>query len=277
MTADRPPPRAAQAVAQGDLPQRVVLALDDATGSETLLAVGCRLAAGLGARLTGLHVHDSLLLDLARAGAGRELGAFSGGPRKLERRELQLAMELQAGSLQQRLVEAAEKAGVPWSFRVVRGRVHQELRAACGARDLLILGRGRRGRRLGGSARRLVTEGQGPVLVVGARSGARARTVVAPRSAQDAEPLVLAAAQVAERLGTVLEVLLPAGSEELELRLRELLARPRLTVRLRAQPEPDLDALIAALADEAADLVVVALGRSPAGPDAHPGADADRR
>jgi hypothetical protein len=241
---------------------RIVVALDEAPASASLLAFACRLAAATGARLTGLFVEDAELLELAGSGLARELGSYSGAERSLSPRELERAMELRAGAAQQLLADAARRAGIGWSFRLLRGRVHRELLSASGPGDLLILGRGRGRGRLGGAVRRLVQEEHGPLLILGAEPREEARLVVVHSGDEDAEPAVLAAAHLAEALGSALEVLLPAGSETLEPRLRELLAGSRFPVRLRPLARPDVDALFATLAPDEADLLVL----TPGGP-----------
>ncbi|HVS15135.1 MAG TPA: universal stress protein [Thermoanaerobaculia bacterium] len=252
MTAEDPPfPRR---------PERIMVALDEAPTSERVLAFACRLAAATGARLTGLFVEDSQLLELAGSGLARELGSYSGAARSLSASGLERALETQAGAVQQRLQEAARRAGVRWSFRMLRGPIHRELLSASGPEDLLILGRGRRRRGLGAAVRRLVEEGRGSILVLGPELTPESRSVVVQAATEDAEPAILAAADLAATLGGALEVLLPAGGELREPRLRELLAGRRLALHVRTLARLDVDAIFSEHGPRDADLLVLPPG-----------------
>jgi nucleotide-binding universal stress UspA family protein len=147
---------------QGKSIRRILVALDASPHSLAALQVAVELAEQLGAEVEGLFVEDINLLNLSDLPMARELVAYATHARRLDRIRMAEQLQLQARMAHRALEEAAEKAQVRWSFRVVRGIIAVELLAAAEEMDLILLGR------TGWSNRRRVGS---TALAVAARSG----------------------------------------------------------------------------------------------------------
>lgn len=143
--------------------ERILVALDASPASFAALEAAAELAADFGAELVGLFVEDVNLLRIAEISFTQEVGFFSATSRRLEIRHVQRQFRSQASRAEQALRQAAEQAGVNWSFRVVRGVIAAELLTAASDTDLVIMGRmgwSARGRkRLGSTARAMLSQG----------------------------------------------------------------------------------------------------------------------
>jgi len=150
--------------------RRILVALDASPHSLAALDAAVALASELDAEVVGLFVEDAELLRLAGLPFVRELGLYSAMSRPLEALDVELQLRARARRAEQALAAMAERAHVPWSFRVVRGAIAAELLAAAAEADLISLGRVgwsvAGGRRLGSTTRAVLAQVSGPALVV---------------------------------------------------------------------------------------------------------------
>ena len=119
---------------------RILVALDASIHSLAGLDAGVALATKLEADILGVYVEDINLLRLAEMPFAKELGQYSARPRKLDTGQLERQLRIHADRARLALIEAAESAGLNWSFRVVRGSVPAELIGAMQETDLIIIG-----------------------------------------------------------------------------------------------------------------------------------------
>ncbi|HEV2386088.1 MAG TPA: universal stress protein [Candidatus Acidoferrales bacterium] len=119
----------------------VVVALDASSQSVAALEAAADLAAWLGTELAGLFVEDVGLLRLAASPAATEILYLSAQAQPLDLARMERILRAQAEQARQALARVAERAGVPWTFRVVRGEVSAEVLMAAAEADLLSLGR----------------------------------------------------------------------------------------------------------------------------------------
>lgn len=234
----------------------ILVALDESPESQNLLVVASHLATCTGARLTGLYVEDTLLLELARSPLARELGSFTGSVRTLAYPDLERRFRTQATSVQRRLLEAAEGTGVRSSFRIMRGRVVRELVTVAESGELLVLGRGRHRRRLGSAAEGLVDEARGPLLLIGQGQRIGDRVLVVHEERRH-EKAVRLAADLASGLGSALEILTVDGDADRAEHLRELVGRSVASLRIHTAGELDPETVLRELAPGPGDLLVV--------------------
>ncbi|HKJ09074.1 MAG TPA: hypothetical protein VKA76_08305 [Gammaproteobacteria bacterium] len=135
--------------------ERLVLALDSAIDDGQRLRLAARLAARLEVELSGLFVEDIALHRLADLPIAIEVSLLAAQSRTLASSELERRLRVQAARLEAALGAAAQAAGVPWSFRALRGRPIREALTSATERDLvLVAGAGRypltgRGRAVG--------------------------------------------------------------------------------------------------------------------------------
>lgn len=204
--------------------RRIVVALDASLDSLAALEASAELAAALGAELAGLFIEDATLFRLAEHPAVFEIDFLSGRQRRLLRRQLERQLRVQAERARTLLARAAERRGVAWSFRSLRGSVAEELEQDASQGDLIVLGAvGRSLRRAPGSTvRALLVRGTGPVMVL--RRGVRLGPVVhVVHDGSDAgwRALELAASLIRGRAARLSVFLL--GSQRDRTRLREAL------------------------------------------------------
>ncbi len=138
--------------------RRILVALDASASSLAALEVAAGLAACLRSELAGLFVEDDDLMNLAELPFAREFSLPGGTARPLDPARMKQELEQQAAAARRALQAEAQRRRLSWDFRVVRGRVENELRAAAAAADLICVGQGMRPMtrraRLGGTARR---------------------------------------------------------------------------------------------------------------------------
>lgn len=120
---------------------RVLVALDASPHSRAALKAAAELAADLQAELLGMFIEDINLLRLAQLPCAREVAYATRGIRAVDSQRLERTLRTQAAQLEHMLATVAQGRNVPWSFRVSRGHVAQELLAAAEDGDVLVLGR----------------------------------------------------------------------------------------------------------------------------------------
>jgi nucleotide-binding universal stress UspA family protein len=119
---------------------RILVAVDASWRDLTTLEPLVGLAGDLPAELLGLFIEDVNLLRLAALPIAREVTYGLGGERKLDLAGVERQLRWQAEQLRQIFASAAERARLPWSFRVVRGQLSSELVQAARDADLLVFG-----------------------------------------------------------------------------------------------------------------------------------------
>ncbi|HXG28370.1 MAG TPA: hypothetical protein VNJ47_05920 [Nevskiales bacterium] len=120
--------------------RRILMALDASSRGRLALDLVLELVKGAQVELQGLFVEDINLLRLAALPFAREISRTSTAARPLEPQRLEQLLRYQAENVEKLLAECAGRAGLPWSFRVVRGRFPRELEALAGGFDLCIVG-----------------------------------------------------------------------------------------------------------------------------------------
>jgi len=121
--------------------RRILTVVDATDRGRSALSLALELTAGSEAELQGLFVEDLNLLRLAGLPVAWEITVSSAIRRRLELERLERALREQAAQVQKDLAQYAGRAGVTWSFRVVRGHLSQELSTLVGGFDLCIVGR----------------------------------------------------------------------------------------------------------------------------------------
>lgn len=208
------------------------------------------------AEIAGLFLEDADLFRLAELPFTREISRLTSHERPLTGVELERQVRVQALQAERILRHTAERAGLRWSFKKMRGRVATAIEAALDM-DLLLLGAARRtmastaGLHAPGRSRAPTKERRPPLAVV------------FDASDKAIQALSLAAA-LAESSARMLDVLLVAESPEaaapLESQLDELL--PEGHAALRRIPTRSPDILIEAFRHGAPALLVIATSES---------------
>jgi nucleotide-binding universal stress UspA family protein len=121
--------------------RRILVALDASAQSLAALNAAVTLAAGLGADLEGLFVEDINLMRIAMLPVARRVLYPSGTEETLDSSRMEREMRLLARQAQESLAAMAERSGIRWSFRVVRGKVTVEILSAASDSDLLTVGK----------------------------------------------------------------------------------------------------------------------------------------
>lgn len=246
------------------LVSRILVALDSGTNVSTGLDVAAELAARLRAELQGLFVEDGDLLQVAALPFTTQVNLSTGGSQPLESADLELQMARLASAARRRMSAAAERGHVPWSFRIVRGRIAQEIAAAAETVDLVIveggLHRAPAQARLGLSARTTIQNLRRPVLVL--RAGRRLTGPVAV--VFDGTEIGEKALQLADMLtpdNNALTILFPQTDPEnrkaLEARARELLGSAGNAAHFRTLRAASLAALCEAAHGQNSGLLVL--------------------
>jgi nucleotide-binding universal stress UspA family protein len=191
------------------------------------MKAAAELAAELHAELRGLFVEDINLLRLAELPGAEEVVSASGSTRALDSTGLQRALHAQAQEVRRALAAVAEETRVPWSFRVARGRVVQELLAAGYEADLLVLGRAGRSpaRRtaFGSTARAVAATASGTVIIIEQSVRWRQPVLVLFDGSKSSERALATAARLAHVDATNLIVLIPSNDPHVCRRIQEQL------------------------------------------------------
>ncbi|HXZ51241.1 MAG TPA: universal stress protein [Burkholderiales bacterium] len=120
--------------------KRVVVGIDPRPQDRVALEAAAQLAGRLQAELVGLFVEDIDLLRLAALPFAREIGFPSATARALDIEAMERSLRALADDIQRTMAAIAARAPVPWSFRVTRGALMRELRAAAAPGDIVVTG-----------------------------------------------------------------------------------------------------------------------------------------
>lgn len=134
----------------GFIVRRIVVALDSSAHSRAALVVAVELARRLDAQIEGLYVEDIDLVNLAGLPFGNVVDLATGRAAPFDTPALEAQMRAEIARARRALADAAGRARLTASFRVVRGRLETEVVVAAGEADLLILGAAGMGLRPGG-------------------------------------------------------------------------------------------------------------------------------
>jgi nucleotide-binding universal stress UspA family protein len=182
--------------------RRIVVGLDAGPRGRAALEAAAQLAARMQAELVGLFVEDIDLLHLAGLPFAREVGYPSAALRRLDVAAMERALRATALEVQRTLAAVAGRAPLSWSFRIARGAVRTELRAAAAEGDI--------------------------VVTCALRVTPRAPLAVLCTAATPPEQAVPAAAALADAFGGAVEIVFLDGegeaAEAWRRRARELLA-----------------------------------------------------
>lgn len=245
--------------------RRILVALDASAHSLAALDAAVELAARLEAELLGLFVEDVELLSLAECPYARELLYPSAKEAPLSRATMEARLRAQSERAREALGNAAGRSHVPWTFRIVRGRVTPEILAAAAEADLLAMGKIGWSFgplvRLGSSALAVVTSAI-PVLLVSEQGlPPNVKLVVYYEGSIAAQRSLLAALQLAKAKQNIITVLLAAGDGDRALKMRDevnaLLKGKEIEVRYREiDPDDEMSLFRALKAEQPGSLVL---------------------
>jgi nucleotide-binding universal stress UspA family protein len=244
---------------------RILVALDASPHSREALELAVNLAADLSAEVEGVFIEDATALRAAKLPFAQEVRSYQRGPQSLSDRRIERQMRRQAERAEDMLWRHAEHADVPYSFRVLRGKVAEELMAAAEASDLLALGKTSTAssrRRLGSSAQAIVTKASTPVLVVRRVLRMPLPVLIYYDGSETADAALQLAVRLARRVPNLpLKVLLPddasTDTEALRERVRDLCADATSLVQIRALTPLEASRLAPTALKEDSGLVVL--------------------
>lgn len=148
---------------------RVLILLDGSRHSLSALEAAGEFAFARNAEVLGIYVEEVNLLRSAGYGFAREVGATSGLARPLDSAALEARMQALAEQAKRALEAVMARRGLVQALKLCRGRVAEEVLNLVGPGDLLVMGRvgwsGSHGARLGSTARTLLRQAPGDVLL----------------------------------------------------------------------------------------------------------------
>jgi nucleotide-binding universal stress UspA family protein len=254
--------------------RRILVALDASSHSLAALGAAADLAAALEAELDGLFVEDINLIRLAELPLAREV-RHTASLEELDPRRMERALAAQATEARQALATAAGYAHVPWSFRVVRGDVAQEVLAAASQFDLVSLGKQGRSKhpraRLGSTALRLAAGAPGALLLVEHGVPLWRPVLVLYDGSEGSHQALDAAARLAPASGGPFTVLVladaPDAAAQLEHEAAHRIEARKVHARFHSLHAADLHEVLRAVQSEGCGLVMLS-ARSPLFPEA---------
>lgn len=150
--------------------RRILVALDASPASLEGLKTAAELAERLNAELFGLFVEDIDLLRAVELPFAQEIGYLSQVGRRLEPSRLEQQLRGQAEQIRRALAAAADRRGLTWNFRTIRGPVARELISAGTEADLIVMGRSGRSflgsRRVGSAVRAVIAQRRGLTMIL---------------------------------------------------------------------------------------------------------------
>lgn len=147
----------------------MLILLDGSRPSLAALHAAAEIAVARNADVLGIFVEEVNLLRSAGYGFAREVGGSSGLVRPLQTEALEARMQMLAEQARRALEQVMASRGLVQALKLCRGRVVEEVLNLVGPDDLVVMGRvgwsGIPGARLGSSARILVRQVPGDVLL----------------------------------------------------------------------------------------------------------------
>lgn len=192
---------------------RIAVILRGGEADTGALGILASVISEFSAEVAGLFLEDVDLFRLAELPFSHQISRLTSRAQPLSTIELEREVRVQAVRAERALRLTAEKAGLKWSFRRMRGRLEMAIQAAPDVSLLLLTGT----RHGVGSA------GETSALGRALRAGEdeRARTVVVVYDGSNVAILALQAARrISTRANRSLEVLLVAATPEDEAELR---------------------------------------------------------
>jgi len=246
--------------------RRILVALDASSHSRAALRAAVELAAALDAELVGLFVEEIELVHLCELPVTYEVGLYTHRPRPLSREYMERQLRALARQAEAMLAEVAERQGVRWSFRTVRGTVSAEVLNMSAESDVISLGvvghhALMRAHRLGSTVQVAIRRASRPLLI--ARQGVRIGSPVLVLSCDSpyAERALALAARFRERVGgpLVVLVLAPDARKRANLRARaeRWLADHGVPAHIRELARGDAETIARAVEAERGGLLVV--------------------
>lgn len=200
-----------------ELIRRILVALDASPHSLAALRAAAELAANLDAELLGMFVEDINLLRVSELPLARQVSSFSAEARSINRGQVEQQLRSQARTARRAMENLVGRSRLRWSFRVTQGVISGELISAAEQTDLIILGKSgwSHGRRLGSTARMVVTQAASHALVLqhGAQLGLPV-CLAFDGSPQAQRALELAARLLQRREASHLQVILLVGDTD---------------------------------------------------------------
>ncbi len=241
--------------------RRIVVALDASLRSLAALHAAADLAAAWHAELLGLFVEDAELLRLAATPSAIRFLYPSGSEAPLSALFIESELRALAEKARTELAAVAERVGVRWSFRIVRGNVSAEVLLAAAEADLLTLGGGgwsiARRLGLGSTARAAISGARSSLLLVQSRVvPAPAVLAVYDRSAASADACRFAA-RMAAASSCRLTVFLSSPSGRLEPEMEREIAALAAPLRLRWLSSADKNDFVRAVQRERGGVLVI--------------------
>jgi len=249
--------------------RRILVAVDGSPQSLAAVGAAVELGRKLEAELHGLFVEDIDLLQLAASPFAREFLLPTAKETPLNQTGMERILKAQAEQAQKALSDAAEKAKISWTFRVVRGSVASEVLAAAASCDLLTLGwRGwslARRPRIGSTASAAVSKAMPAMLLSELGTISDLPVVVCYDGSASMRTAVLAAAELAQIGAQDLRVILlsePHSWENLRREIANLLAEKPIQPKLTYASSDDRAKLYQAIRRELPALLILPDGKS---------------
>lgn len=250
--------------------QRILVALDASSASLAALEAAVNVAARFDAELLGLFVEDVDLLSTAESPFVSEICLVSATRREIKPREVERQLRVRARRVRQRFTLIAQRTQIRCTFRVERGRVTNELLKAASEADLVVLGRTGwsliRRRGLGSTAREVVSQTPGPVLLLQPEARLGAPILVVYDSSDPARRAISAAVELIDQGPGGLTILLLIDGrdeeqiEEMKDEVREQLGHHRFSVRYRTLTESTASRLALLVKTEERGTLVLPVG-----------------
>jgi nucleotide-binding universal stress UspA family protein len=244
--------------------RRILVALDVSKHSLAALEAAVRLAASMEAELLGIFVEDLNLLRVAALRGARQICYPSAIAESLDLATMERDLRVRAEQARKALSAVAERAQVPWSFRVVRGQVASEVLAAAPEADLLILGKAGGsmiGRTVGSTARAVAAHAPRNLLFVERSSSFGPEILAVYDGSTGSRQALGAAARLASAADKGLTVLIaaqePNSGSRLEREAAALVQAPATRVHYRRIPGVDVPGLARAVKQEGGGVLVL--------------------
>ncbi len=248
--------------------RRILVAVDASADSLAAARTAGELAGILQAELAGIFVEDVKLVELSRSPLAHQADLMTLTVQRLEDRELEAQMRAQARRAQRELAQIADRLGIPWTFRVTRGTVSEEILHAATEADLVTLGRlgwSLRSRSLmGKTAQTLLSRPRVRTLLMGPRQEVRPTVAAVYEGSEVGREALQLAAQLSRANHSPLSVFLTGKAEMREKLLEEIRQLKRsadLDLRIEWLGELNAQQLARSVSRRGCRLILFPVGR----------------